>query len=65
MGSNFNYLGVLTMTEQQARYIADYIIHEIENGLNVYSMDSQILRTLIMEAMDAINGGAMEGYTPC
>ena len=53
------------MPEQHARYIADYIIHEIENGLNVYSMDSQILRTLIMEAMDAINGGAMEGYTPC
>tara|TARA_S200002703_G_scaffold142821_1_gene135410 strand:- start:462 stop:620 length:159 start_codon:yes stop_codon:yes gene_type:complete len=51
------------MTEQHARYIADYIMHEIENGLNVYSVDSEILKTLIIEAMDAINGGAMEGYT--
>ena len=51
------------MTEQHARYLADYIMHEIENGLNVYSMDAQILRTLIMEALVAINGGAMEGFT--
>ena len=56
------------MTEQQARYIADYIRHELENGLDADDIDSQV----ILAALWAINGGpqliddlVMEEYTPC
>ena len=56
------------MTEQHARYIADYVRHELENGLDPDDIDSQV----ILAALWAINSGpqliddlAMEGYTPC
>ncbi len=45
----------LTLTEQQAIYIADYIEHEYSGRASELALPD-----VILEAIEAINGGAMD-----
>lgn len=45
----------LTLTEQQAIYIADYIEHEYSERASELALPD-----VILEAIEAINGGAMD-----
>ena len=46
----------LELTEKQARYIADYIEHEYSE-IDLVDLE---LSEVILNAVEAINGGAME-----
>ena len=48
----------LTLTEQQAAYIADYIEYEYSERASELT-----LTDVILEAIESINGGAMDDET--
>ena len=56
----------LVITRAQARYIADYLDHEFNFSFELDSMTANRFELegadAIEDAINAINGGAMEGF---